>query len=261
MNQSIEKTTRFHELNKFVDQHLNVPFQLGQALAEIKEESLYKEDYNTWDQYVASKQHMTTQHANRLIEAWTIKNEPEGSSLRNERQARALAKVPREKRKRVMDALAEGKEAITADRITKAAEGFLASPEAIMQGVDPIVDAQELDELGFPLPAATLERWHRRGVIMELLKQVSSVKSKVKASMEAGEWLGNNINFQSMMADLSNAYSTIKFCMPYAVCTSCNGVRIEKCTLCKGTGLVSEFTWNKICPVEIKELRKKGLNK
>ncbi len=71
----------------------------GEALRMIKEQGLYKSQYNTYDEYCRQRWNITPQHANRMIKATEVvesiaESEPIGSVLpKLESQARALAKA------------------------------------------------------------------------------------------------------------------------------------------------------------------------
>lgn len=245
---------------------------LGKILAEIKESKLYVPEFRTWENFCNAEYGFSPQHSLRLIAASELKSEPMGSLLDNERQYRELAKVSEADRAQVLEMATSGGH-VTASAIESAHATLMAqnctaiesqssgrvTVDKASNGLEKHSDAVEVDCEGFPLAAVTLDRWHRRDELQSLMKEVSRIKARVKEAFEAKEWLGNNINFQSLTADLSNAYSTLKFCTPYAVCTSCNAVRPEKCTFCRGTGLLSEFTWRTAAPLEAKELRARSL--
>lgn len=62
----------------------------GSALAEIRDQRLYRATYATFDEYLAERWHFTRQHAGRLIQAAEVTQilEPVGYMPENEHQAR-----------------------------------------------------------------------------------------------------------------------------------------------------------------------------
>jgi hypothetical protein len=252
LSRKIEITNTMHQRFNFLTAALHAGLDnIGEILTEIYDNELFLCKHASWEEFCKETYKFGTARARQLMAAWKVTGTIGSESITNERQARAIADVPEDQREQVIEvAKAEGK--VTSGSIARAAKKVVADP------AEP-TPAIELDCEGYPLPEDTLERWGKRNQIKELMQQVSNIKSAVKAAFEAKEWIGNNINLQSLSADLSQAYSTLKHCMPYAVCTSCSGIRSNKCTFCKGTGLLSEFSWNNIAPKEIKELRKKGM--
>lgn len=69
----------------------------GKALARIRDGNLYREKFETFDQYCQDRWRMTPQHAGRLIAAAEVARnlEPIGSIPANEAQARELAPLPK----------------------------------------------------------------------------------------------------------------------------------------------------------------------
>lgn len=277
-----EENARFTELLAIADSNSPAFYAMGTAMLEIRDRKLYRDTYDSWEEFCEKRFDMTRNRANRLIAAAAVESAPEsnpelketnksvqnctsllnktkstesgGSIIKTPSQARELAKVPTEDRPAVLAAVSGAGKSVTAKAIRNAAQ-------AIVERTNPpeVKDAVEVDCEGFPIPESTLERWHRRNEIKELMQAISRVKAGVKRAMEAKEWIGNNVNFQSLMTDLGNAYSGLKFCTPYAVCTSCNGVRSAKCSFCSGTGLLSELAWKTAAPQEVKDLRAKGI--
>lgn len=217
---------------------------LAQALAEIRDKKLYRAGFSTFEEYCRQKWGFSKQRAYQLLEgAETVKSLPAKSQplVDSERQARALALVPPEQRAEVLEAAnASGK--VTAASITTAAQ----KETAII----------ELDKTGYPIPESILEDWWRAEAQRELLTQISEVRSRLKAALESEDVIFAEVS-NTTIADLDNAYTTLKCVIPYAVCTSCQGLQRKKCTLCKQRGFLSKFGYEHWIPKETRELRER----
>lgn len=87
-----------------IDRGLKSFIEVGEALAEIREERLYLEQYSTFEEYCQERWHFTRVRAHQLISAastaLTIVNSDLAAPI-NEAQARELAKVPEPDREQV----------------------------------------------------------------------------------------------------------------------------------------------------------------
>ncbi len=97
---------------------------VGSALAQIKDQKLYRQKYHTFADYCRDRWGFGKSHAHRLIDAAEVVKKlcPIGdtaSALQNEAQARALIKVPEQKRAQVLSLAKQraGSSSITAKLI------------------------------------------------------------------------------------------------------------------------------------------------
>jgi hypothetical protein len=115
------ETTRLSELEKVVEANIKGYYEAGVALLAIRDERLYRKDYDSFDDYCRDRWGMARAHAYRLIEAAQIVGDvsPIGDIPANEAQARELGKVPTEKRaeawQRAVDTAPDG--GITAQHV------------------------------------------------------------------------------------------------------------------------------------------------
>jgi hypothetical protein len=115
---------------------------VGEALAAIRDERLYRATHRSFDAYLAARwpQIGGRSHASRLITAAEVQRDllPIGNSLTNESQARALAPLPPEDRRAVMQRATEaaGGKSPTAAQIRDAArpDPLAAVAEALRRG-------------------------------------------------------------------------------------------------------------------------------
>jgi hypothetical protein len=93
----------------------------------------------------------------------------------------------------------------------------------------------------------------------ELLPLARKLKHEIKAGVEDKEknlvWMdANNGDTSPIQATINLLTLTVK---PHAVCYVCNGVRPQRCKLCKGRGFIGKHLWT-TCPDETKKMLAKG---
>ncbi|MCW5552149.1 MAG: ParB N-terminal domain-containing protein [Verrucomicrobiae bacterium] len=115
--------------------------------------------------------------------------------------------------------------------------------------------SQVLDGTGWPIPTQLIPLWQRTDEVQEMLTALSRVKGALRAAQENKDKLFAEVNFSSALSQLDQAWTDIKTAKPFAVCPTCQGQLPDKCTLCKGRGLISEHRWNTCVTREDKEFR------
>ncbi|HEY9173799.1 MAG TPA: ParB N-terminal domain-containing protein [Verrucomicrobiae bacterium] len=115
--------------------------------------------------------------------------------------------------------------------------------------------SQILDGMGWPIPTQLIPLWQRVDEVQEMLTALSRVKGALRAAQENKDKLFAEVNFSSALSQLDQAWTDIKTAKPFAVCPTCQGQLPDKCTLCKGRGLISEHRWNTCVTREDKEFR------
>lgn len=120
------ETALLAECEAMIERGMNTFVEVGTALLTISDQRLYRATHSTFNEYISDKWKMTARRAYQLSEAAEVvsqikaSNVNHGSQITNERQARALADIPAEKRSEVMEkASARGK--VTARAIKQAA--------------------------------------------------------------------------------------------------------------------------------------------
>lgn len=236
--------TRFVELKNVVKQTAGAFVRCGEALAEIRDRKLYRVQYETFEQFVEKEYNWTRQRAYQMIDAAkTVKTLPPKMSTRvdTEKKARALAKVPEENRKSVVQsAISSGK--VTVNSLKKAAEKS--------------TEISRLDKTGYPIPTNLISDWDEADEIAKnLLGKISSVRTEIKGAREEENILYSEVS-QHTISDLDSAYAGVSQIAPYAVCTTCQGHAKKHCGLCKGKGFISRFRYTTTVSSETKEIRK-----
>lgn len=114
------------------------------------------------------------------------------------------------------------------------------------------------DATGWPIPTQLIPLWQRADEVQEMLTALSRVKGALRSAQENKDKLFAEVNFSSALSQLDQAWTDIKTAKPFAVCPTCQGQLPDKCTLCKGRGLISEHRWNTCVTREDKEFRNRA---
>ena len=113
---------------------------------------------------------------------------------------------------------------------------------------------------GRKVPSDIVPLWNEALEISErLLQQLRKVKQEMSHGIEAREtslvWRDcTNGDTSGLEATINTLNLTVK---PHAVCYVCNGVRPQKCKLCRGRGFIGKHLWT-TCPEETKKMLAKG---
>jgi len=124
---TLDERSRLYQCEEIIERGLNTFVDVGNALLDIRDNRLYRQEYHTFEDYCKERWNFVRRQADRLIEAAeTVENlRPMGLILpTNERQTRPLTSLePKEQVeawKRVIETTPEGK--ITAAVVLKAAK-------------------------------------------------------------------------------------------------------------------------------------------
>ena len=130
-----------------------------------------------------------------------------------------------------------------------------------MPAATPPPPSQVLDATGWAIPTQLIPLWQRADEVQEMLTTLSRVKGALRTAQENKDKLFAEVNFSSALSQLDQAWTDIKTAKPFAVCPTCQGQIPDKCTLCKGRGLISEHRWNTCVTREDKEFRVRAKQK
>ncbi len=245
---SVAEAQRLTELEQTIERGQKTFVEVGLALAEIRDLKLYKSEYRTFELYCRAKWGWTKQHAYRLIEAAPIAES--NPWVTSERATRELAKVEPEQRARLVKQIVAGGKAVTAAEIKRH-----RPPPPIHRSPLPATPAAVLDGTGWPVPTQLIPLWKRANEVQELLTILSRVKGALRTAQGNHDKLFAEVNYSSALSQLDQAWTDIKAAKPFAVCPTCQGQLPDKCTLCRGRGLISEHRWNTCVTREDKEFR------
>ena len=137
---TLPEAATLRECEMYIDTGLAQFLVVGTALARIRDERLYRANYDTFEDYCQTKWNMSRQYVNRIVAAAEVVDDLETivSKPANEAQAKPLAKLPREERAAVwMEAVetspkdADGKPKITAKHVEKVVAAKLDRPAKV----------------------------------------------------------------------------------------------------------------------------------
>jgi len=280
----IRDDERLAELEKVIAKGQKTFIEVGLSLAEIRDTKLYRREYSGFEEYCRKKWGWSRQHAYRLIEAAPI-----GKChhvVTDEATARVLAGVEPSEREGLIGAVVGAGKAVTAAelkrnlppppmqrRATGGAPGAEPGPGKVSPRGDtfesgkceangpeatPPPPGQVVDGTGWPIPTQLIPLWQRADEVQELLTVLSRVKGALRSAQENRDMLFAEVNFSSALSQLDQAWTDVKTAKPFAVCPTCQGQIPDKCTLCRGRGLISEYRWNTCVTREHKEFRTKA---
>lgn len=140
------EVVRFAQLEKVIKENFTGFVAVGNALAEIRDGRLYRQDYKTFEDYCQNIWDVHKRTANQYIAAAKVienlgaiapkadDTEPEAIPLpKNEAQARELTKLPPEEQVAVWKRLVETGKTITAKAVKKAVLSFKG--QALVEGI------------------------------------------------------------------------------------------------------------------------------
>jgi hypothetical protein len=131
----------------------------------------------------------------------------------------------------------------------KASPNFLPPPPPDPVEPEPVEEAEEgqlpKDVKGRTIPPDCVPMWERRREILDVLRSISEVRTRIKDAQEdrdplfCGKDQGRTlINFSSAIAHLNQIYDDVKAALPVRVCPVCQGLG---CQHCSGLGLISDY--------------------
>lgn len=103
---TVAEQSRLKSLEAKVDAGITSSLSAGDALRQIRDEKLYRQDYRSFDDYLQERWGCGKRYAYRIISAFEVREklpEPVASKLRTEGQLRPLTDVPDSKLEEVLD--------------------------------------------------------------------------------------------------------------------------------------------------------------
>ncbi len=245
MSNELSKTelSRRAELERTIRQTKGAFVACGSALAEIRDAKLYRSTHGTFEAYCSEVWGWTRRRAYQLIDAAEIvKALPEKCEPRftNERQIRALADVPEDKRSEVLEEAAKG-EKLTAKKIKQAGEKV--APEELV------------DEIGRTVPKDLQFRWLEALQVGKEIRDAGRAwKRAVDAHLAHDDQYKQKHNLSDKMsADIGQLVYELSCAIPHAVCPFCQGL-VERCEKCHSRGWVGKHYWTSSVPEKLKKI-------
>jgi len=258
-----KERARYELCKETIKEKMQGSIDLGMALREIRVGKLYREDYDTFDDFLLKEYQLSRSYASRLIGFVEVKesiaDSKHADAIVNEAQARALSAVPEENRAKVLKEAVKSGE-VTAQTIkAAAAEVVPDKPKPLAPKPEPSKKKPALDAMGYRVPEALVGLWNRGSEAQALMTQISRMKMDMERLQKTDDPLWAEVSFTGLIADLSKVYTHLKSAKPFAVCTKCQGLITKNCPACKGRGLISEFAYNTFVTREVKAMREKAI--
>ena len=269
---NVHESKRLAELEKVIGRGKQTFVEVGVSLAEIRDLRLYKREYGSFSEYCQKKWGWNKSYAYYMIDsAEVVKALPEKVStlVDTETAARELAKVEPEQRAGIVQAVVDEGKPVTAAAIRRRlpppplrrrAPGGTDGTNGT-NGAVPPPPGQVVDGTGWPVPTQLIPLWQRAGEVQEWLTVLSRLKGVLRKAQENRDMLFAEVQFSSALSQAEQLWTDMKTAKPFAVCPTCQGQVPDKCTLCRGRGLISEFRWNACVTREDKEFRAKARGK
>jgi hypothetical protein len=129
-------------------------------------------------------------------------------------------------------------------------DSSLQPPPPDPEDPEPVPEPEEgqlpRDVKGRVIPPDCVPMWERRREILDLLRAISEVRTKIINAQDdrdplfcgKGDQGRTLINFSSAIAHLNQIYDDVKAALPVRVCPVCQGLG---CKHCSGLGLISDY--------------------
>lgn len=157
---SVNEQSKLSQLENIIFENFGAFVKVGQALAEIRDRRLYREQFKTFELYAKRIFDVARSRAYQLIEASEVVGDlstmvDKKYLPRNERQARELARLPKEQQPKVWQEVVDfaGDRKITATLVKKKVNAFIG--EEVKQKIKTTREkANKDEELPEPFKAA-----------------------------------------------------------------------------------------------------------
>jgi predicted RNA-binding Zn-ribbon protein involved in translation (DUF1610 family) len=114
------------------------------------------------------------------------------------------------------------------------------------------------DKTGYEIPPTLETDWKAAEQFQNMLTTLQRVKLYVEKAVNDNDLIFREIG-QDTYIDISNAITSLKRVLPFAVCPTCQGRIRERCTTCRQRGFISKFIWDVCVPLETKQIRERAV--
>lgn len=211
---NVQEQERLKNCELVIKTGLETFYQVGQALLEIQENKLYRQEFNTFDEYLQGRWGFKQSQAYRLMDSANVilnlKSSPIGELPTNENQTRYLAQLDSDLQGYVWSNIINTFEAVTGKIVEQEVKKHKQLNEAIKEVKSkPMLyqfeTQEELIEKAkslIPAPAPTIE-------VKEVVKHVEIIKDEsLKAELEQSKDTISEL--QKRIVDQSSNYSKVQ---------------------------------------------------
>jgi len=222
---SASERKEWASLREEVSVHQDAACSFIEALTEIRDKRLYREEYKTFEAYVNRELSLSKTHVNRMIQQHEVEQDltPTGVKL-PERHARELVKAPKEKRQEAANKAQ--KKAAAEGRKPKANDYKKAVKELEYEDI-----ADDDDELEMPvqMKEAELAVANGSGIGKSIVKHLNAAITVIKGLEDVP---GNELLIareKSILRELDNVKQAVNVTIPHSVCPRCGGAGCAQC--------------------------------
>lgn len=245
---SLERTT-LRNAERTIDSHMGSFVQVGNALAVIRYQKLYRETHKTFESYIKSKWDISRDYAYKLIAAKEVaENVDHGiQTPTSERQVRPLTELPPEQQKEAWETAVERAEEagkpVTAAIVEEVVSEIRGDekPKPSSEWKCKNCGGTEKDEDGDCTKCREPEEVDDspEAIMKEVNSIIESFCRKLLAfaeeNMPKDKWIKQHGRGDHALQKVKDACSTLRSCKCSALCPKCNG---EGCSRCLDTGRV-----------------------
>lgn len=207
---SLEEKTRLYDCELVIETGLNTFVAVGKALLEIKENNLYKKDFDTFENYCQTKWNLSARHSNRLIQASNVIANlgPIGLNpeqiINTENKARILSKFAPEIQRLILTDLQESglSKNLTASFLEDYSNAYLEADKKLKEGKkEPLFSFSSESEL--IAHAKTFIKPETIEKTIEVIKEVHVIDEKLlNEKNQEIENLKNKIDYEKRQSSL-----------------------------------------------------------
>lgn len=209
---SLDEKTRLEHCELVIETGLNTFVAVGKALLEIKENNLYKKDFDTFENYCQTKWNLSARHSNRLIQASNVIANlgPIGLNpeqiINTENKARILSKFSPEIQRLILKDLQENNlsENLTASFLESYSNAYIEADKKLKEGKkEPLFSFSSESEL------IAHAKTFIKPEIIEVIKEVKVIdkldENYIKEKALEIDKLKNKIDYENRQSTMLNA--------------------------------------------------------
>ena len=255
---SVMDAKRYKELKHIVKTRAQAVWEFAEALYEIQQSKLYKDEYESFQQFLLAEVDYSKQRAYQLIAAFRFREQQKDITDNG-----GVALVPETVNAATRMQTEQFREAAAPpapedNGQASSAPAAPPPPKPVENDTAPVdvevVENSVSDRMGFPLPKEITEAFNRWHITQRLVKKLAEVKVYIAQAKETGDPLFAHLS-NGWLNNMENVIYELKSTMPYAVCPYCQGRNPVQCTNCNHTGWVGKFFYEHAVTTEIREMR------
>lgn len=215
----------------------------AEHLWEIKRQELWREVYDTWQDFVAEEVDLSRQHVHRLFQMIETKKLPQGRTGKDqlpgmpERHARELQRLVPEAR---VSALADAVEAAGPNK----APTLQQVKDAVGAKLTHHAKPPQTDSTR-PLKEGKFSEVFKASAVFDALAlSLKMFRTEITRLIESPAGAVLEKQRQEIERDRVNILNALKFSKPHAACPYCGGSGRDNCDGCEGRGWVTKTVYD-----------------